>query len=424
MQYQRYIKQKISFYRHFLSFFDDENQDDKYFENLINIIEKLQYHKNTAEFQSFLYLISEISKNHHRSSTFQMKMEKIISYFAGYIKQSFSKDELFKIFKKSPQILHLLLSNNIITVDDATINFFLYFKDTKFFLYKYQDEDASNYYIKLREYMNKRRISYNYKYLFFNYIKNELKDEQRSEIGNELFEKNENIFENFERKCRIGENDSYISQLIREDLIEEFVTYVTKNNIRLNSEINQSIFETNPLLIQKQATLIEYAAFFGSIQIFQYLKLNQIQLRPSLWIYAIHGNNREIIHILEENHIKPEDETYKMCLKESIKCHHNDIARYIQDNLMDEKIEVNERTFRNNPVLFGFHYYNYEFLFNSTNLVFSLFYACLYDHFPIVLLLIIIKKVDFNQTIIQNNIILIKLQYAFYYVNILITFYL
>ena len=55
---------------------------------------------------------------------------------------------------------------------------------------------------------------------------------------------------------------------------------------------------------RKKITLIEYAAFFGSIQIFNYLKLNKISLTPSLWKYAIHGNNAEIIQILEENHFQ------------------------------------------------------------------------------------------------------------------------
>lgn len=48
--------------------------------------------------------------------------------------------------------------------------------------------------------------------------------------------------------------------------------------------------------------MIEYAIFNGSIQIFQYLKLNNTQLTPSLWFYSIHCKNPEIIHILEENH--------------------------------------------------------------------------------------------------------------------------
>ena len=85
------------------------------------------------------------------------------------------------------------------------------------------------------------------------------------EFTNEFFEKR-----------KIGENDNHICQLIRKDLIEEFIVYVNRNNISLESLINPSIFETNSFLLKnKEVSLIEYAAFFGSIQIFQYLKINK-----------------------------------------------------------------------------------------------------------------------------------------------------
>ena len=65
-------------------------------------------------------------------------------------------------------------------------------------------------------------------------------------------------------------------------------------NISLLSTIKPSIFEINKYLI-------EYAAFFGSIRIFQYLRFNNIELQPSLWFYAIHSNNTEMIHLLERD---------------------------------------------------------------------------------------------------------------------------
>ena len=142
-----------------------------------------------------------------------------------------------------------------------------------------------------------------------------------------------NFFENREK----GENDSYICKLIREDSIDEFIEYVNKSNISLESTINQSIYETNAFLIQKQneyiilrfnqsnsnssITLMEYAAFFGSIQIFQYLKINGVEMNQELWLYSIHGKNAEIIHLIEERHIEPtiaDVNSYKECFIESI----------------------------------------------------------------------------------------------------------
>lgn len=132
---------------------------------------------------------------------------------------------------------------------------------------------------------------------------------------NELFEPcfNHNIIqdESFEENRRKGENDSYICQLIRNDSIEEFVSYTNRMNYSLTkSIIPSSIFETNSFLINKTTSLIKYAAFFGSIQIFQYLLLNGVELRPKLWLYAIYGRNAEIIHLIEVNHVQPNDEKY------------------------------------------------------------------------------------------------------------------
>ena len=66
---------------------------------------------------------------------------------------------------------------------------------------------------------------------------------------------------------------------------------------------------------------MEYAAFFGSIQIFQYLKINGVEMNQELWLYSIHGKNAEIIHLIEERHIEPtiaDVNSYKECFIESI----------------------------------------------------------------------------------------------------------
>ena len=76
-------------------------------------------------------------------------------------------------------------------------------------------------------------------------------------------------------------DDQYITELIRNDSIDEFITYINKNDYPIQSTIENSIFETNSLLLERKATLIEYTAFYGSIQIFKYLYLNKVELKPS-----------------------------------------------------------------------------------------------------------------------------------------------
>ena len=85
----------------------------------------------------------------------------------------------------------------------------------------------------------------------------------------------------------------------------------------MKSLVERSTFETNIFLLKKKKiSLIEYAAFYGSVQIFKYLYLNVVEMTPKLWICAIHGYDEEIIHILEENNIKF---SYENCIIESFK---------------------------------------------------------------------------------------------------------
>ena len=112
--------------------------------------------------------------------------------------------------------------------------------------------------------------------------------------------------ENFDKKVLEGENDNYICSLIRDDSIKEFVSYTSRSGISLSSTlIKNSIFETNSFLLENEKiSLIEYSAFFGSIQIFQYLKMNNVELTPKLWLYSIHGNNANLFRLLESDEEK------------------------------------------------------------------------------------------------------------------------
>ena len=209
----------------------------------------------------------------------------------------------------------------------------------------------------------------------------------------------------FYENRKIGENDYGICKLIQKDLIEEFIIYVNKNCYSVNSTINSSIYETNNFLIKRsEITLIEYAAFFGSIQIFDYLRNNGAKLYSSLWLYAIHGQNSEIIYFLEENKILPlnnEKKLFEQIFKESIKCHHIDIINYIQNNYLQSK-----EKYSNDTLINSFKYYNFVFMqfdINNENLF---FYLCKYDYYLLVLILFIKNDLDINKKIIYILIFL------------------
>ena len=198
----------------------------------------------------------------------------------------------------------------------------------------------------------------------------------------------------FYEKRKRGENDGFICSLIQKDSIDNFIIYVNKNLISLNSIIKPSNYETNNFLFKNNnITLIEYATFFGSIQIFNYLRLNKVELTPSLWLYAIHSKNADIIHLLEENQIKPKNDSYNKCLIESIKCHHNDIANYIQNQYLLEDSTCN-------VLVDCLKYYNFHFteknLINESSFV----YLCEYDYRMLVNIFLKETDVDINMKII------------------------
>ena len=201
------------------------------------------------------------------------------------------------------------------------------------------------------------------------------------------------IFQSFQLKQKDGVNDDYVCTLIREDSIEEFVSYFNMSNLPLSATVKQSIFETNPLLCEKSATLIEYSAFYGSIQIFNFMKMNGVELSPSLWIYAIHSRNPEMIHLLEELHVKPEDKTYQSCLKEAIKCHHNEIANYIQDNLLTN---YNEK----NIVSYCFKFHNFATFPDNYYSNSFFYYFCKFNYLKLVKIFMKYEEIDLNSVFI------------------------
>ena len=374
MIYQEYLNKIKEIQKSLLDFLESENDVEENFQNLIFHLVEHDIRSSRQEMKIFLYLISKIVKNHNRESNFFEKIKKTLQYLKDDIKSNLSNYEIFKIFKSNKIILLFCIQNEILNFNHSI---YLYIIKKKFDLF-FQTE-------------------------ILDFIKQQNNQLRYQHMANKLSAKHD---DDFNKKRNLGENDNYISKIIREDLIEEFITYVNQNGYSLNSTIQPSIYETNSLLIKKEPSLIEYAAFFGSIQIFKYLYNNGVKLTPSLWIYGIHGFCEEMIHILEEKKIKPSDKTYEECLKESIKCHHNGIANYIINNLLKGKIEKRNEVsnFENNLYSYGFHYHNYLFLPDDENKSHFIFhYACKYDYFTLVDFLYKTKKTNlYEESILKS----------------------
>ena len=353
MEMNAYVKKLKNIHEYLLDYLDNRINNNNEFINQISYVKR-----NKQELKDLLYLISRVSANHQRSPNLFPKIELIILQMKTEIINSFSNLEIFIIFEKCKNLLLFLFNEEIIVPDRSIFNIISDYKHT----------------------MN------NYPTYFNNEFKN-------------FFDKpffHEEI-EHFEEKMQIGENESYICELIRNDSIDDFIIYVNKYNISLNSCINDSIFETNPFLVGKKVSLIEYSAFFGSIQIFQYLRLNLVSLTSTLWIYAIHGRNPELFHLLEDNHVTLDFEMKTKCLKESIKCHHNEFTEYIECNFFND---VNSQDYLIDKI----KHHNYlSFPDEIFKLSQFFFYFCKYDYFEIVKFQLENEEIDVNMTTKKTN---------------------
>ena len=363
MEIQQYFSKKKELYNLLISFIEGKELSND-FENTILFLNEQDIHTEKEELEHFLGLVSSIYNNHHRKEDILSKIQKIILYLVDDIKLLLTCNDLFNIFINDKAIILLLLENKIIS-SDQIYNFYIN-TNNKLFI--------SFFYPEIKYYADKEKIN---------------------QIEREIIEIDPDFNDNYETKRQIGENDSYICSLMRQDSISDFVSHVTRSNTSLSSTIKRSIFETNSFLIEKEPTLIEYATFFGSIQIFQYLRLNDVPLTSSLWLYAIHSNNAEMIHLLEENKISPPNNSYEICLEEAIKCHHNSIANYILDNLIANISDQSKEKMTD----WSFRYSNYSFLPEEYGQNDLFFYYCRYGYFHIVDLYIESKKDEINEKI-------------------------
>ena len=115
--------------------------------------------------------------------------------------------------------------------------------------------------------------------------------------------------------------------------------------------------------------------------------MNKIELESSIWNLSIHGQNSDLIHLLEEVQNQSLNDSCEQYFYESIKCHHNEIANYIQNNFLSD--------FDNFDMSRIIESYNFEFFpYEMSNDFDTIFCLCNYDHFNIVQFLL--KNIDFN----------------------------
>ena len=379
MSIQGYIEQQKDIQKTLLEFIEQESNDKSNYDNLIKKFDNPSIRKDRCELSNILRLIANVSNHHHRSPNFLSKIEQVLLLFKDDIKQILSNLQIFDIFRKNKQVLLFLIKEKILIPDQSII------------------EKISN-----ENYKQKLYLCF-----FFPELQSLLDEKLIKEVQPKINDIDKQLFEQLRQN---GENNSQYCQLIRNDSIDEFISYTKEHKLPLTTSIEPSVFETNPFLLKRIPTLIEYSAFYGSLKILNYLLQNNIRLTGSVWLYAIHSQKMEIIHLLEDKKVQPNDPSYLECFIEAIKCHHIEIADYIKSNLYKDQ---NENLRVNSQAIASRNYYYFPQVLRRPNEFYDL---CKYNYYKIVdFLLTNVADIDCNARVISIFLFLYpRLQLAYH----------
>ena len=181
-----------------MEYIEDELDDNDYYQQLIDAMEKQKILESKDEITFFLRLLISISNNYHRHHCFFARIEKIFHYLIPSIQNYFTKLELFKICKSNKLIILFLIKLHIIVIDKII---------AKKMIYRSQKTNTK------------------YHQFFFPEIKEFLNKQQLKDIKNEI---NIEDIDQFENKRENGENEHYICELIRNDSIDEFIIFINQ----------------------------------------------------------------------------------------------------------------------------------------------------------------------------------------------------
>lgn len=348
-EFKAILSESVTFQKILLEYIDQkgEKENEEKYNNLIDFINKNEFRINKSKFMELLRILSQLAGYHFRGNDLLIKINKILQeIFKDFNSHIKDVSELFNIFKYNKTILLFLLQNIAqISIGPNCKELLL------FHILNSEDKELIQFfYPEIRDLSNSaaeaEQTTETEESTTFDYSKfKDLFAQKVQEFKLEKFiAENDQNLDFFNERRNEGENEAKVAQLIRNDNLDEFIEYVNSNKIKLNSKIrSDSPFETNTYLFDREPILLEYSAFFGSLKIFNHLiqNIKKDEIKPKILSYSVHGCNYEIIHQLEELFGLSKDATkylpnLKDCFLESIRCHHNEIASYIQSTYLKD----------------------------------------------------------------------------------------
>lgn len=242
----------------------------------------------------FSKLITTIQIALFARHTFYDSYEKLIVELLPYIKRFFNSDEIY-YFSILNQIKLFFYRNGLISIDTIIEKAQIHKSVSYLFSYEIYQERIND---------------------FNNFFKS--KESFLSEVGFSDFES----FLEFREKWT---NNNPVTVLIREDDADKLQEYIAKTNLDYDHEIPYSLFEDLSCFFKKKdmPKMIDYAAFYGSINVFKYLMMNNSKVTEKTMEYAVYGGSYEIIHILENLNCPTSN-----ALEASIRIHNNELYDY------------------------------------------------------------------------------------------------
>lgn len=239
----------------------------------------LPFLKNSVSAQQFLLSLKNAVTFHPKLLDFCCELlTKISNELKSILNDQFQR-KICIMFRTHYKILLTLYEHEIISIYNITDRYLFPFETNinmlKYF-YPEITEKVPNYYSK---YANVDELN-----IFLN--------------------ENENKTAEFKEKRNKSVNENEVCQFIIKDDCEGLKNYLNDHSdVDLNSCVPFSLFE--PTCFVQSFTedgmhFIEYAAFFGSFQVFNFLIENKVSIQPKTIEAAIIGGNSDIIHLLEE----------------------------------------------------------------------------------------------------------------------------